>query len=231
MDISLKQAEELLSACAVGSQELQLEDLSSPKFEVALERLRADMAKAKEEAKSLERATAEKAAQEQQMEQAVSGIFSSGSEDDDRGLAVRLLSIFVYALPLCDVLLFSLDIYSAVPGGIPVANFLGIFASIKGAIPFGDFVFLFLFSWLAKQEGPSLLRYNLQQAVVLDILSILPQLILGFTGFALPDSFLLAGAVLLNGCIVYSAGVTLLGKTPDNIGFISDATKRGLGRP
>jgi len=229
MEISLQQAEELLSAVS-GSQELQLEDLSSAKFEAALESLRVEIARAKEKALALEREEAAKVAQEQQLQQAVSGVFSPGSDDDDRGLATRLLGILAYVIPLIDGLPFSLDIFEILPGGVLAAELLSPLVILKRTIPFGDFIFLFLLTWLAKQEFPLLMRYSFAQAVVLDILFILPQLILSFTGFQLPESLLFAGAILLNGCIAYSVVLTLLGKEPDNIGFISDASKRNLGR-
>merc|ERR1712226_1285558 len=96
-------------------------------------------------------------------------------------------------------------------------------------IPFGTFIFLIGFQYLSRNEDlPGVVRYNLRQATVLDIFAIIPAWFTGLLGMNLPDGLDIALFILILFCMTYSVVLTALGRLPDGLGFVSDATKRGL---
>jgi len=116
-----------------------------------------------------------------------------------------------------------------VPALTPLFIVFGPLVELKEVIPFGTFIFLIGFQALCRNpELPALLRYNLRQACVLDILILLPSFIQSFLGIQVPEGLDFALFILLLGCLPYCLFMTALGKTPDGLGFVSDATERGL---
>eukprot|EP00929_Paragymnodinium_shiwhaense_P055292 TRINITY_DN27709_c0_g1_i1.p1 TRINITY_DN27709_c0_g1~~TRINITY_DN27709_c0_g1_i1.p1 ORF type:complete len:382 (+),score=75.67 TRINITY_DN27709_c0_g1_i1:158-1303(+) len=226
VDFSEDEAKKLIAACST-KDTVCYEDVESEAFEATFDKL------AKEQGLRLSAELAERqqqlaaeAEREKAME-AVTGLFSSKDAEGDIG--VRITATLPYLLPLVDMLPYGIGLAYLFP---PI-QILFIVASpllaLKNAIPFGTFIFLIGFQYLCRNEElPGLVRYNLRQATVLDILAILPSWIIGFMGIRLPEGLDMALFVLILFCLTYSLVLTALGKLPDGLGFVSDATKRGL---
>lgn len=231
LEISVEQAEVFIGSLKDGNFEasLSFDDLVGADFEAGLDKFAAQQAEAARKKKEEARKESIKAVEQQQVQGAASDFMSAGGEDN---LGVRVLASLVYLFPLADGFQYGLILGLLFP---PLQPFFGLLYSINSliyAIPlgFGGFIILILLSSLSKNPDlPRLLRYNMQQACVIDILIILPALIRSFTGFALPESVTFAFFVIFFGAAIYSVVLTLLGKEPDSLGLISDATKRNLG--
>eukprot|EP00930_Biecheleria_cincta_P035194 TRINITY_DN24221_c0_g2_i1.p1 TRINITY_DN24221_c0_g2~~TRINITY_DN24221_c0_g2_i1.p1 ORF type:complete len:391 (+),score=79.99 TRINITY_DN24221_c0_g2_i1:214-1386(+) len=218
---------DIMKACFAGDK-LGIGDLASAAFDEALSqiisaqdaRLNAELAKRKQE-------LAEEAAREK-MVSSITDVFAGG-EEDSSGPAGRVLACLPYLLPLIDGLPYGGALPDLVPFLMPLYVVVSPILTLKSVIPFGTFIFLIGFQFLCRNpELPNLLRYNLRQACVIDIFILLPQFIAGFTGFQLPDLLDVPVFILMVISIVYSVGMTALGKTPNKLGFISEATERGL---
>merc|ERR1712187_93602 len=96
-----------------------------------------------------------------------------------------------------------------VPALMPLFVIFGPLAALKDVIPFGTFIFLIGFQYLCRnQELPGLLRYNLRQACVIDILILLPDFIQGFTGIELPQQLDIPLFILMVLSVAYSLVLT-----------------------
>jgi len=231
----------LFEACGrhPDSSELTLDELSSPAFHAKLDSLisedKAQRRLAEFEAREKER----KEAAEQRGDDAAQVSSSvSFEENDDRGAATRLLACLAYLLPLSDGFQFGVKLVELVPATLPLFVGLAVPASLLNAIPFGSLILFFIMTTSANNlELPRLLRFNLQQAVVLDVLLFIPQFLVQIVGFVtgggigVSQDFLVAVFILLIAACVYSIGRTLIfGEDPDGLPIVSDATKRGIDR-
>jgi len=216
---------------------LDLKTLASENFEVALDRLVTEDREAKRRAKQEELERARKAAEEARKKQEQeSPSYLSGQVNDDRGLITRVLGALAYMLPLIDGLSFGVPLVQLMPQLAPAFVMIKIPADLINAIPFGTLIVFLIFGiFAANRELPRQLRFNLQQAVLLDVALFLPSLI--NAGFAMmsgsggnPD-FKIAVFILLLVAVVYSMVVTLLGRDPDNLPYISNAARRSVDFP
>lgn len=116
----------------------------------------------------------------------------------------------------------------------PVAPFLAL---IQG-IPFGGFILFLALSFGSRQPDKfsSFVRFNFQQAILIDIALIFPSLISSITGpifgkmdpnIVEPGSNFVFYFVLAS--VAYSVGSNALGKLPDGLPVISDAAKQSIG--
>jgi len=227
MDVSEAECVGLLAACGKGTTDsLALGDLSSKAFDGALEKLATARAEEYRRAQAAEREEAARAAEAGRLQEQLQSLFTPSGDD---GPAVRLLACLAYILPLADGIQYGGPLVEFVPGLIPLFQIFYPIAMVKASIPFGTLILLIAFQFLAgNQDLPYLVRFNLQQAAVMDILFLLPALVQGFLGLQLPESLGLATFVILLGCIVYAVVLNALGKVPDGLGFISDAVKRRI---
>lgn len=225
--VSSDEVNQIMKACSVGDK-LGLDDLASAAFDQALDkvvaaqdaRLSAELAKRQQE-------LAEEAEREKMMS-SVTDVFA-GEVEDSGGPAGRFLACLPYLLPLVDGLPYGGALPDLVPFLMPLYAAISPFMLLKSVIPFGTFIFLVGFQFLCRNpELPSLLRYNLRQACVVDIFILLPTFIAGFTGLELPTLLDVPIFILMVISIAYSLGMTALGKMPNKLGFISEATERGL---
>lgn len=232
-----EQVRQIVATCSRSQEEtalLMFDELSGQAFEAALQRCTAEARQ--QEIWELQEA-ANRAAQQQRERGAQSQDTSSGSEEanDDRGQTTRILACLTYLLTLSDGFKLVIPISVMFP---PLAIMLapvGIVALALNAIPFGSLICFVLFITLAQnKEIPRLVRFNLEQAVLLDVALIVPNLLV--TGLTLTggvDAVPLVGALfffaLLAVC-VYCVNSTLGGKEPDGIPVISNATKNVIDR-
>ena len=147
--------------------------------------------------------------------------------NEDTGLLTRIGSILAYALPLTDALRFGMFLFAAFPAIQPL---------LVNALPFGLGYLILFFSMQAlatNRDLPALLRYNLRQAITLDI---------GLVFIGLVGGLLQGSAVLLNtplplelvgisstaiyfavtSACIYSIIVSLMGKFPKGLGIITE---------
>ena len=147
----------------------------------------------------------------------------------------KIISVLPYLFPLMDGLAYGrflvLDNLDN-----PLAVGLGLLYALYRSIPFSGFIAFFALSFLSGNPSINrLVRFNMQQAIFLDIALFFPGLIAGLyslaasgAGFSLPEgAIVLANDALfltLLATIGYASVSSLLGQTPDKIPFISQAT-------
>lgn len=224
--LSAGQVNELMAMGTAGGGQLGFDDLASVSFDEALARFRAaDDARIGAELARRQQELADEAEREKFVS-SVTDLFTADA--DDGGLPGRALACLPYLLPLADGLPYGGGLAGELPFIYALLSFFGPLNFLKEAVPFGTFLFLIGFQILYRnRELPSLLRYNLRQACVIDILLVLPQFLAGITGIQLPG-IEIPLFILMALSVGYSLVLTALGKQPSGLGFISDATERDL---
>ncbi|GKY98872.1 hypothetical protein MPSEU_000843100 [Mayamaea pseudoterrestris] len=147
----------------------------------------------------------------------------------------KILSVLPYLFPLMDSLAYGRFLVLENLDN-PLAVALGLLYTLYRSVPFSGFIaFLSLSFFSGNPSINRLIRFNMQQAIFLDIALFFPGLIAGLyslvasgVGFTLP-----AGAVVLANnalfltllaVIGYATVSSLLGITPDRVPFISQAS-------
>lgn len=151
----------------------------------------------------------------------------------------KVLSILPYLFPLLDGLQFAGPlIFKNVEN--PIAQIAAVTYALYRSIPFGGLIAFFALNFLSGNPTINrLIRYNMQQAIFLDIALFIPALLgavlqlLGSTaGVRLPPAVAELGSDVLFGsmllCVVYASISSLLGITPDKIPFISETVDRRI---
>jgi len=210
--------------------------LQLSEFQVDLIRGRVEALQAAEKAQAMEARRLEREAKKLEMERAsVQAMF--GSENTENGLSVRLLSVLPYLLPLADSAVYGRYILASIP---LLGNLLAPLVLVYRSIPLGGLLLFWFFSTSSQnRELPRLLRFNLQQAILIDIALFLPSLvgiILNVVAPAVtasleePGNDLLFGLVLAS--ISYASVATILtGKSANKIPIIGENAERAIGGP
>lgn len=148
----------------------------------------------------------------------------------DRGLAC-----LPYLLPVLDGDRYGRFIFAAFPPlGIADAILLGPFHSIYNIIPFAQLIAFFGLSFLSRNpEISRSVRFNMQQALILDIMLIFPSL-LGRLGIPMPSILVASGSNFIFYVLVAAVGYSLfsnavLGKLPNQIPILSEASEAQIG--
>lgn len=95
-------------------------------------------------------------------------VLTEGNQDD--GVLVRIGCALAYVLPICDGINFVLPLLLILPQLLPIAAPFVTLESLADSIPFGLLIWFLIMDNLSKQPWvPSLLRFNLSQAVSLDV--------------------------------------------------------------
>jgi hypothetical protein len=149
--------------------------------------------------------------------------------------ADKFLSVLPYLFPLLDSLQFGRFLFIENPDN-PIVPVVALLFQLYRSIPFGGFIAFFALSFLSANPSINrLIRFNMQQAIYLDIALFFPGLIgalyslvfANLLGVQIPEgmaelsSDAVFAAVLV--AIVYSSVSSLLGITPDKIPIISQA--------
>jgi len=155
------------------------------------------------------------------------------------GTTDRIVSCLPYLLPLLDGDRYGRFIFALVPFlGTVDAIVLGPFHLLYTAIPFGQFLAFIGLSILSRNPNISRpVRYNMQQALLLDILLIFPSLLGRLAGIGgsmmLPRILVESGSnfifYVLVATVGYSLFSNLTGKIPNQIPIVSDATEAQIG--
>lgn len=147
----------------------------------------------------------------------------------------RLISSAAYFFPLFNGLQYGSFLFQQYPRLLgPALNPILPFFNLYRSIPYASYVaFLALYVGIVRNPGLSkYVRFNTMQAVVLDVLLVVPLLIqrifnpgrsgVGFNLTVIGYNFLFCFVVF---CFVYSLVHTVLGKTP-YLPFVADAAGR-----
>ena len=146
----------------------------------------------------------------------------------------KILSVLPYLFPLLDGLQFARFLVIENPDNV-LASLVALTYGLYRAIPFGGFIAFFALNFLAGNPRINrLIRFNMQQAIFVDIalffpglLAALYSLIAQAFGSALPASVTEIGTDAIFGVllitIAYASISSLLGITPDKIPILSKA--------
>ena len=148
-------------------------------------------------------------------------------------LAERVLATAPYLLPACDGYIYGGYIYQNTP---VLGDFALLFAPAVNAfesIPFSGlalFIGLSIFSRSANLSR--FVRFNIQQAIVLDIALVIPSLFQGATQM-FPAMLQIQGSNFIFYCVfftvAYSAWCNSRGVVPDQVPIISEAAASQVG--
>jgi len=214
--------------------------LTSEPFDQELKRVVEDIRVAKQ-------SQAEKEAFEQKGKEASSNVAGTAAsepaatttpgpkegENDDRTTGTRILASLCYLLPLSQAFQYAIPFASAFPPLTVLFGPVAIVTLILNVIPFGSLlafvVFIFLAQW--KEGVPRLVRFSLEQSVLLNISLTFPSLFLAgiemSAGGVPSDGSIIGGAVTFFAMLavsVYCVACNIDGKEPDGLGFISGLT-------
>lgn len=148
----------------------------------------------------------------------------------------KVLSVLPYLFPLLDGIQFARFIIMENPDNILSAAVALIYALYR-SVPFSGFIaFIALSSLSGNFRINRLIRFNMQQAIFLDIALFFPGLIGAVLsligGDVLPTSVGAVGSDIMFGVLLLTLGycsiASLLGKTPDQIPIISEAVNSRL---
>lgn len=214
---------------------LELDEFDPASFEATLERLWAEDRAREEAAQREERERLAKLQEERELQEYYSTLPGTNT---DTGPSTRAASVLAYLLPLLDSLRFGLPVIALFPMLQPVFTFLLPALHIMNVIPLGQFVvFIAMQTVAANAELPALLRFNVKQAIVLDVAMFLPNLLAFLInwvsgGDLAPEFEAFAGALVflpMLACVAYAVLCTLGGAAPRGIPAISEAAERSLG--
>ena len=139
----------------------------------------------------------------------------------------------VYLLPLLDGFPFGAFIYSSVPAVGSVAYQLVPFVNAFQSLPFAGLILFVGLSYFTRNQGLSrFVRFNIQQALLLDILLIIPG-VFGGASRMFPVELQIIGSnfvfYLMALIVAYSWAQVAQGKTPDQVPILSEAANMQIG--
>jgi len=231
-EISEKRVQELMKIFDTsGDGALQLDEF------VTVDRFRNQLeALAREEKRLAAEAEQEKKRQEQEVLLAEAKLEFLNEKEPT--MSDKALSVLPYLFPLMDGLQYGRFLLSSDDAGAnPFVVILAVLYSLYRSIPFSGFVAFFALNILSGNPSINrLIRYNMQQAIYLDIALFFPSLLTGLggliasgAGLSVPSgvgelfSDVMFGTLLLT--LAYCAVSSFLGKEPDSIPLISQAVK------
>ncbi|KAL7548112.1 hypothetical protein ACHAWF_011403 [Thalassiosira exigua] len=231
-EISDKRVKELMDVFDTsGDGALQLEEfVTVNKFRNQLEAL------AREEKRLAAEAVQESKRQEQEALLAEAKLEFLNEKEPT--VSDKVVSVLPYLFPLMDGLQYGRFLLGSDDAGAnPFVVVLALLYSLYRSIPFSGFVAFFALNTLAGNPSLNrLVRFNMQQAIFLDIALFFPSLLIGLGGLVLGGagspvsqvagelfSDVIFGTLLLT--LLYCMGSSLLGKEPDSIPLISSAVK------
>ena len=153
-------------------------------------------------------------------------------------LSEKVISVLPYLFPLMDGLQYGRFLLGSEEAGAnPFVVVLALLYGLYRSIPFSGFAAFFALNFLSGNPSLNrLIRFNMQQAIFLDIALFFPSLLIGLGGLVAGSagapisnaageifSDVMFGTLLLT--LAYCAGSSLFGKEPDSIPLISQAVK------
>lgn len=159
-------------------------------------------------------------------------------DSDDSGISGRdrLPACLPYLLPLLDGDKYGRYIYQQLPPLKFVDQvLLGPLLSVYNALPFASIIFFFALTFGSRNGNFSRgIRFNAQQAILIDIALIFPDIVGSITPKGIMPQLLVEPATnfvyyAYVTCVIYSVVSNLTGKKPDGIPVISEAAEQGIG--
>lgn len=152
-------------------------------------------------------------------------------------MSERALSALAYLLPILDSLSFGRFVFAAAPtvANILLAPLLPLYQIYRGVpfVAFGVFLALYIFV-VRNQNVARFVRFNVYQALLIDIALIFPQLLAGMRlGAAVPPQVVELAcssvfyAVAL--AVGYAVAANVRGRVPDQIPGVSNAVYSQMG--
>lgn len=228
-ELSQQRVEALMKAFDdSGDGALQLEEF------VTIDQFRNKLDALVREEKALAAQAKKEAVEEEMLSKAAEAVLEQINDRPPTGTD-KVLSILPYLFPLLDGFQFArfllMDENAA---NNPFVAALALLYIFYRSIPFGGFVAFFALSTLSGNYGINrLIRYNMQQAIYLDIALFFPGLIgaLGsITGASIPKAITETGTdgifIVLLITLGYCTVSSLLGVIPDKIPLISEAVNQ-----
>jgi Ca2+-binding EF-hand superfamily protein len=212
-----------------GEGQLKLEEF------VSVEQFRNRLDSLVREEKLLARQASEEAKKQQDAVKMIQAQLES-INDKAPGNNDKLLSILPYLFPLLDGLQFARYFVMENPDSL-VSIIIGITYGLYRAIPFGGLLCFFALNFLSGNLSINrLIRFNMQQAIFIDIALFFPGLLAALyeligqgVGFKLPRVVTEIGSdamfALLLLTLGYSVVSSLLGQVPNKIPIISQAVE------
>ena len=229
MELSQARAEQLMEAFdASGDGALQLEEfVTESQFRNKLEAL---VREEKELAKQAEK-EAQMAAEAQALAEARLEFLNEKPPTNSD----KVISILPYLFPLMDGLQYGRFLFAGENESNPLVIFAAVLFALYRSIPFSGFVAFFVLNFLANNPRLNrLVRFNMQQAIFLDIALFFPGLVSGVfslimkgigaqqaPGFTELFSDAIFATLLLS--LAYCSISSLLGVAPDKLPLISQA--------
>lgn len=232
-ELSQKRVEQLMQEFdASGDGALQLDEM------VSVDQFRNKLDAFEREEKEKARQEAKKAQEEQQAYQLIQASLELINDKEPTG-SEKILSVLPYLFPFLDGLQFAgpLIVQNAEN---PVAQIGALLYAVYRSIPFGGFIAFIALNFLSGNPTINrLIRFNMQQAIFLDIALFIPALLgtvltlVGSTaGIGLSPEISQLGSDAIFAtmmlCVTYASISSLLGITPNKIPLISDAVERRM---
>ncbi|CAM9969881.1 unnamed protein product [Ectocarpus sp. 6 AP-2014] len=140
----------------------------------------------------------------------------------------KLLSVLPYTLPLMDSLVFGAHIFQTFPTQLSFLEPLVAILLIYRSLPFSGLILFFGLQWFAaKPEVNKLVRFNLRQAVILDIAMFFPSIfafiitsVLGEDSAKLAPLATVCNDVIfvtVVACVLYSIASSAIGVLPESL--------------
>jgi len=156
------------------------------------------------------------------------------SGDDEMDIPDRILACAPYVLPMVDGVEFGKYIFMRIPAlGLVEKLTLGGLVNIFDKVPFSQLIIFIALSFASRNpEIPRQIRFNMQQAILIDIALIFPS-VLGGVANNLPRFIVEPSTNFVFFCFAaavgYSVVSNLSGKVPDQIPLISRTADEQIG--
>jgi len=154
--------------------------------------------------------------------------------DEPPPLAERVFATLPYLLPFADGFQYGIYVFNNLPGGVEFANAVLPFIVAFNSLPFAGIVtFIGLSLFTRPTSGLSrFVRFNIQQALVLDILLIVPSLFASFTS-GVPSGVAIIGSNsifdIMALVVAYALVSNAQGKLPNQVPVLSEAAEMQIG--
>jgi len=213
---------------------LAFDEIASEAFEAEVKRLKVQQRDA-EVNKFLEKREEEKKELEsKRQKEETAQEATAGPGPDDTSTATKVLSVLAYMLPLADAVQLLVPLMQEQPVlALPVAPFIiaNLFVS---SIPLGNFLLIIIFGIAARNASlPTLLRFNLEQAVLVCIVYQAPVLLYAMAVYFDPTVAPALGAAcfaFLLALVGYCVARISSGRLPDELPLVSNAAKNFMDR-
>jgi len=160
--------------------------------------------------------------------------------DREPTVSDRAFSILPYLFPLLDGLQYGRFLLGGEDGSNPFIAALAIIYTLYRNVPFSGLIAFFALNFLSNNPSINrLVRFNMQQAIFVDIALFFPSLVTGLLGIVLggmktelPAAVVQLGTdgifVTLLLALGYCTVSSVLGVTPDKLPIISNAVEKRM---